>query len=443
MGKLSTICALFLCLAAWHGPFEPTARAAVGTPENREAQQTYERLRLLGRAFDLIKREYVEKPDENELIEAAIDGMLRSLDPHSAYLNEQDFNEMQLSTRGDFGGLGIEVTMENGLVKVVSPIDDTPAFRAGLKSGDFITRIDGSDVLGLSLNDAVRKMRGKPGSPIDLTILSPGAQKPRDVTLNRGKIKINPIKSHLEGGDIGYIRVSTFNEKTADDLEEALKKLGKDKAIKGLVVDLRNNPGGLLDQAVKVTDLFLPEGEIVFTQGRDGKNTMRFAATTETALEETVPMVVLINNGSASASEIVAGALQDHRRAVIMGVKSFGKGTVQTIRNMNGGKTAIRISTARYYTPSGRSIQATGIEPDILVAQATIKPTERGQTRTEAALTNALPNPAEGQSLPPRSKQEAEGKSEQDDSSAKSEDYQLSRAIDLLRGLSLARATNS
>ena len=419
---------LTLGLMLW----SPHAQSAQG--DGQGTQQTYERLRLLGRAFDLIKREYVEQPDENKLIEAAIDGMLRSLDPHSAYLNEQAFSEMQLSTKGDFGGLGIEVTMENGLVKVVSPIDDTPAFKAGLRSGDFITQIDDVAVLGLSLSEAVSKMRGEPGSEINLTVLSPGEEKPKLVKIVRGKIEINPIKSRLEGGDIGYVRISTFNEKTAADLERALKKLNGGKRLKGLVLDLRNNPGGLLDQAVRVTDLFLPEGEIVFTQGREGNNTMRFAATAETAITDDLPMVVLINNGSASASEIVAGALQDHKRAVIMGVTSFGKGTVQTIRNMSGGKTAIRLSTAKYYTPSGRSIQATGIEPDIVVVQSEVRPIEQGKPRTEVSLVNSLPNP--------RQKTQASGGREAG-GGGKNDDYQLSRAIDLLKGLYLTRTAQS
>ena len=406
----------------------------------QEAEKPYQHLRLFGYAFDLIKREYVENPDNKELIEAAIDGMLRSLDPHSAYLNAQDFEEMKLSTRGDFGGLGIEVTMENGLVKVVSPIDDTPAAKAGIKSGDFITDIDSTPVFGLSLDEAVSKMRGTPGTEITLTIFSPnppeGAEQTKNLTIVRAKIDIKPIKASLKEGDLGYIRISAFNEKTGEELEDSLKQLKaseelKSGKLKGLVLDLRNNPGGLLDQAIKVADLFLNEGEIVLTKGRDGKDTNRWSATTQTAVGNAIPIVVLINNGSASASEIVAGALQDHRRAVIMGTKSFGKGTVQTVRPIRtekGESAAIRISTARYYTPLGRSIQAKGIEPDITVLQAEVKPIDNPTSPlSEANLRGALD--AVMKKADPDAKTTAEPI-----------DYQLTRALDLLKGLNLTKS---
>jgi carboxyl-terminal processing protease len=389
-------------------------------------QGTFRSLKLFGDVFERVRAEYVEEVGDEELIEAAISGMLTSLDPHSSYLDQDRYRDMQVQTRGEFGGLGIEVTMENGLVKVVSPIDDTPAFRAGIEAGDLISQIDGEAVMGLSLGEAVELMRGPPNTDINLTILREGAEEPIDVELTRAVIKISPVRSRVER-DVGYLRVTTFNEQTEDALVEELDKiraeLGDD--MLGVVLDLRNNPGGLLDQAVSVADLFLDRGEVVSTRGRTADEVQRFNARSGDVLDS-LPMVVLVNGGSASASEIVAGALQDHRRAIVMGTRSFGKGSVQTIMPVSGAG-AIRLTTARYYTPAGTSIQATGIVPDIEVKQATLAVEENGERRREANLRGRLDNDQE---------QEAAG--ERADLAER--DYQLARAVDLLRGVSLFSA---
>jgi len=330
--------------------------------------EIYRQLDLFGEVFDRIRREYVEDPDTRKLIEAAISGMLKSLDPHSSYLTPKSYNDMLVNIRGEFGGLGIEVTMENGVIKVVSPIDDTPAARAGVLAGDLIIKIDGKPVKGLTLNQAVEKMRGKPGTPITITVLRKGKKKPFDIRIVRDIIRIRSVKWSVEGGDIGYIRITQFNEQTEPRLKEAIadleKKLGN--RLKGFIIDLRNNPGGLLDQAWKVSDAFLDKGEIVSVRGR--REAKRWDATPGD-LAKGKPIVVLINGGSASASEIVAGALQDHKRAVLIGTRSFGKGSVQKIIPLPPDRGAIRLTTERYYTPSGRSIQATGITPDHVVEQ--------------------------------------------------------------------------
>ncbi|BAQ47432.1 MULTISPECIES: S41 family peptidase [Methylobacterium] len=354
--------------------------------------ETYRQLSLFGDVFEKIRTDYVEKPDEGKLIEAAVNGMLTSLDPHSSYMDAKSFRDMQVQTKGEFGGLGIEVTMEDGLIKVVTPIDDTPAARAGLLANDVITQIDGDQVQGLSLNQAVDKMRGPVNSPVKLKITRKEAKEPLEVTLNRDLIRIKPVRSRTEGGDIGYIRLTQFNEQTYDGLKAAVDKLSTElpgDKLKGFVIDLRNNPGGLLDQAVMVSDAFLDRGEIVSTRGRNPDETQRFSAKSGD-LTKGKPIVVLVNGGSASASEIVAGALQDHKRATVLGTRSFGKGSVQSIIPL-GGNGALRLTTARYYTPSGRSIQAKGIEPDQEVLQDVPDDLKgKDETKGEAGLKGHL-----------------------------------------------------
>jgi carboxyl-terminal processing protease len=416
-----------------------------GTPDSDN--DTYRQLKLFGDVFERVRADYVEEVTDKELIESAINGMLTSLDPHSAFLNADSFKDMQVQTKGEFGGLGIEVTMENGFVKVVSPIDDTPAYGAGLQAGDFVTHLDGEPVLGLTLAEAVDRMRGKVGTDITLTIRR-AEQEPFDVTITRDIIKIQSVRSRLEG-NIGYLRITTFNEQTFPGLERELNDLREQAngELRGLILDLRNNPGGLLDQAIAVSDAFLDRGEIVSTRGRDESDSQRWNAR-DGDLAEDLPIVVLINAGSASASEIVAGALQDRRRAILMGTKSFGKGSVQTIIPVQG-QSAIRLTTARYYTPSGRSIQAKGIEPDIVVEQATIETNGQRRLRREADLRGALENPEgesqeDGAEQPETQEAPEEGVDEEgvdEDAEAEGEqpitDYQLSRALDLLRGLNL------
>ena len=363
-----------------------------GTSAVAASAETYRQLSLFGDVFEKVRTDYVEKPEESKLIESAVNGMLTSLDPHSSYMDAKAFRDMQTTTKGEFGGLGIEVTMEDGLIKVVSPIDDTPASKAGLLANDIITQIDDDQVQGLTLNQAVDKMRGPVNSPVRLKISRKEAKDPIDVTLNRDIIKIRPVRSKVEGGDIGYVRLTQFNEQTFEGLKTAIDKLqteiGNDK-LKGYVVDLRNNPGGLLDQAVMVSDAFLDRGEIVSTRGRNPDETQRFSAKAGD-LAKGKPIVVLVNGGAASASEIVAGALQDHKRATIMGTRSFGKGSVQSIIPL-GGQGALRLTTARYYTPSGRSIQAKGIEPDQEVLQEVPDDLKgKDETKGEAGLKGHL-----------------------------------------------------
>jgi len=335
---------------------------------NAANSETYRQLNLFGDVFDRIRSDYVEQPEDSKLIDAAISGMLAALDPHSSYMNAKGFQEMQVQTRGEFGGLGIEVTMENGVVKVVAPIDDTPAAKAGVLGGDLITHLDGEQIVGMTLNQAVEKMRGPVNTPILLTVVRKGSEDPIEIKIVRDIIRIRSVRSRAEE-DVGYIRITTFNEQTQQGLNRVIKDLNAkigDK-IKGYVLDLRNNPGGLLDQAISVSDSFLDRGEIVSTRGRNAEQTQRYNAEFGDLIKNK-PLVVLINGGSASASEIVAGALQDHQRATILGTKSFGKGSVQTIIPL-GSMGAIRLTTARYFTPSGRSIQAKGIDPDIAVEQ--------------------------------------------------------------------------
>ncbi|KZB64895.1 peptidase S41 [Thalassospira lucentensis] len=408
------------------------ASPALAQSSPTTSAETYRLLNLFGDVFEQVKSKYVEEVDDKQLIEAAINGMLTSLDPHSSYLNMDNFEEMQVDTRGEFGGLGIEVTMEEGFVKVISPIYDTPAEKAGLQPGDYITHIDGTPIRGLGLNEAVEMMRGKVNTDIRLTIMRKGEAAPFDVTLTRAVIKIQSVRSEAKD-DVGYIRITKFNEQTYSGLQRAITDM-RDQIgpeMKGLVIDLRNNPGGLLDQAISVSDAFLDKGEIVSTRPRDTENTERYNARPGD-LADGLPMIVLVNDGSASASEIVAGALQDHRRAVIMGTRSFGKGSVQTILPMPG-NVALRLTTARYYTPSGKSIQEVGIVPDIIVPQARVESIEAAQRRSEADLNGALRNEDETIS-------NAESDANDRRSAAEEialEDYQLSRALDMIRGIAL------
>ncbi|MFO1243270.1 MAG: S41 family peptidase [Rickettsiales bacterium] len=419
-----------------------------------ESEDTYELLNLFGDVFERVRRDYVEPVSDKDLIESAINGMLTSLDPHSGYLNEKSFEEMQVQTKGEFGGLGIEVTMENGLVKVVSPIDDTPAFKAGVQAGDYISQIDGEAVLGMTLSEAVEKMRGPIGTDIKITLMREGLKEPLDVKITRDLIRIKSVRQHAEG-NIGYIRITSFSETTYEGLEKAVKELNgeiKDGGMKGIVLDLRNNPGGLLDQAVAVADGFLDQGEIVSTRERDPQNTKRYSATPGD-LTNHLPMVVLINQGSASASEIVAGALQDQKRAVIMGIKSFGKGSVQTVIPLKN-HGAMRLTTSRYYTPSGHSIQAKGITPDIEVEQAKIEKVDANNNsmRSEADLPGRLASEDEQKNgftrrnkdirYPPAQMKKDDKKGTEDPVGKDLEtaqDFQLARALDLLRGLAKYR----
>jgi carboxyl-terminal processing protease len=423
--------------------FATQISAPLGAQEGGTAE-VYRQLDLFGDIFERVRSTYVEEVDEAELIEAAIDGMLSSLDPHSSYLPPEAFDDMQVQTRGEFGGLGIEVTMEDGVVKVVSPIDDTPAAAAGMQANDLITQVDGESVLGLTLREAVDLMRGPVGSEITITVVREGTEDPFDVTIIRDTIQITAVRTRVEG-DAVVVRITTFNDQTFDNLEsgiaEAIEEAGGLDAVSGFVIDLRNNPGGLLSQAIQVSDAFLDEGEIVSTRGRDPGDSERYNAR-DGDLTGGKPIVVLINGGSASASEIVAGALQDHRRAVVVGTKSFGKGSVQTIMPL-GPDYAIRLTTARYYTPSGRSIQALGVAPDIMVPQ---------QPRTDSEETAADPFPFRSEddlrgrldndslSEDERLQLEEDDRRAREAAERRAEDYQLSYALDLLRGLAALEA---
>ena len=410
---------------AWLVVFAIHASTAGGASAQNGSSDTFRHLKLFGDVFERVRAEYVEDVSDKELIESAINGMLTALDPHSSYLDTSKYRDMQVQTRGEFGGLGIEVTMEGGLVKVVSPIDDTPAWRAGMEAGDLISHIDGEPVMGLTLSEAVERMRGPVDTAIELKVIRKGRDEPFDVSLNRAIIKISPARGRLEA-DVIYMRLTTFNEQTnsamRDKVADLLDEIGD--GAKGIVLDLRNNPGGLLDQAVAVADAYLDSGEIVSTRGRRPDSIQRYNARSGD-IAEGLPMVVLINGGSASASEIVAGALQDHRRAIVMGTQSFGKGSVQTIMPV-ASQGAIRLTTARYYTPSGTSIQAKGISPDIQVLPANVELLEQGQGRREADLRGSLEN----EQAEDQDGTEANG-------SADPDDYQLARAVDLLRGIAL------
>ena len=390
-----------------------------------EDKEVYRYLNLFGEAFEKIKNNYVEEVTSKDLVEAAIEGMLGSLDPHSTFLNNQELNELKVQTKGEFGGLGIEVTLENGFVKVISPIDDTPASRAGIKAGDLITHLDDEPVLGMTLSEAVSIMRGKAGSKIKLTV-NRDENKTLQIQITRAIIELKAVKSKVQN-NIGYIRVSSFNQKVDVEIIKAIRKFKKNNKIIGYVLDLRNNPGGLLDQAVNVTDIFLERGEIVSTRGRFERDGSRYNAV-KNDLTGGLPLVVLINQGSASASEIVAGALQDHKRAIIMGTKSFGKGSVQTIIP-SGENVALKLTTAKYYTPLGRSIQKTGIDPDILVEQAELKKLDQNEGRKESDLRGAIDNEQTSKD---------DKKNSEEKLNDEFEDYQLSRAFDLILALDLA-----
>ena len=406
-----------------------TSSCAFAKEEPKEDINTYELLNIFGEVMERTKASYVEEETDKKLIEAAINGMLTSLDPHSSYLNEEDYKYMNEQTSGKFGGLGIEITMENGLVKVITPIDDTPAAKAGIQSGDYITDIDGQTVIGLTLNEVVSKLRGNPGTKIKITVRRSG-EKPFDVKLTRDIIKVKSVKHEIKNDDILYVRITAFNEDVDKDVEKAVEEAQKKlkNKLAGVVLDVRNNPGGLLDQAVKVSDLFLERGEIVSTRSRNEEDTVKYSATAGDIVKG-LPIVVMINEGSASASEITAGALQDHHRAIILGQKSFGKGSVQTVIPLRN-KAAMRLTTARYYTPSGRSIQAKGIEPDVDVKQAKLEEVKSyGLNLSEADLKGALKNEQSGDNKKNQAKK--------DDAEDDAKDYQLIRALDLVKALYL------
>jgi carboxyl-terminal processing protease len=403
--------------------------------------EIYKQLDLFGEVLERVRSDYVEKPDDDKLIEAAINGMLMVLDPHSSYLNPKQFRDMQVQTEGEFGGVGLEVTMENGLIKVVSPIEDTPAAKAGLQSGDLITALDKEQVQGLTLQEAVENMRGPAKAPITLTIVRKGVQDPFDVKLVRDVIHIKPVKYNAED-DVGYIRITTFNEQTTANLQKAVEALKKEigPKLKGYIIDLRNDPGGLLDQAISVSDSFLDEGAIVIIKGRNLEQTQRSNATPGD-ISEGKKLVVLINGGSASASEIVAGALQDHHRATIVGTRSFGKGSVQTIIPL-GSDGALRLTTARYYAPSGRSIQAKGIEPDVVVDEELpddLKKAAENAQQSEANLRGHL----KGEDEEDNSKDKEEGGSSSYVPQEKDKDTQLKYGLDLLRGIKSVDTDNN
>ena len=396
----------------------------------------YEMLELFGRAFEITKERYVDDVNNKKLIENAIDGMLSKLDPHSSFLNADDFNDMTEQTTGSFGGLGIEVTMDKGVIKVISPLDDSPAFKAGIEAGDLITHIDDAQVQGLTLTEAIKKMKGKPGTKVKLKIFRENSE-PLDITVVRDIIRTEPVKSKVkDDGNVGYIRLSTFNENSFDDMVKAIRKIKSDNPnVKGFVLDLRNNTGGLLDQAVKISDAFLNKGEIVSIMSRQKDGSRVFFASEGDVLDNK-PLVVIINGASASAAEIVAGALQDHRRAVLIGTKSYGKGSVQTLIPL--GDTALKLTTARYYTPSGRSIQAEGIEPDVVVNRAKIEEEKEDRMFSEETLTNALKNDTKKDT-----KKDAKSDSEKSDEERDAKDYQLIRAVDLVKGIAVYEERNN
>jgi carboxyl-terminal processing protease len=408
-------------------------RVMIGDSAKAAVADTYRQLNLFGDVFERVRADYVEKPDDQKLIESAINGMLAGLDPHSSYMDAKSFKDMQVQTRGEFGGLGIEVTMEEGLIKVVTPIDETPAAKAGILANDIITKLDDEQVQGLTLNQAVEKMRGPVNTKIKLTVMRKGSDKPIELSITRDVIRVRAVRSEVQGDDVGYIRMTQFNEQTTEGLKKAIDEIAakvSDDKLKGYILDLRNNPGGLLDQAISVSDAFLQKGEIVSTRGRNAEETQRFNARPGD-LTKGKPVIVLINGGSASASEIVAGALQDHRRVTVVGTRSFGKGSVQTIIPLGSGNGALRLTTARYFTPSGRSIQAKGISPDIEVLQDVPEDLKaKTDTKGEASLRGHL-KAAEGTEqtgsqsyIPPDQKN----------------DKALIMATDLLRGIKVNSA---
>lgn len=445
-----TVFAMTLALLCNDGARAAQKAQKPKSPEE-QAALVYKYLNVFSETLKRAKTDYVEEVGEDKLIEYAINGMLSSLDPHSSYLDAETFKDMREQTKGEFGGLGIEVTMDNGFVKVISPIDDTPAFKAGIQAGDYITHIDGTTVLGETLTQAVEKMRGPVKSKVKLTIRRRN-KDPFDVTLTRDNIKIRSVKAEKKDPDVGYIRISSFSETTTDDVKKEIEKIQKDNAdLSGYVLDLRNNPGGLLEQAVSVADLFLNEGEIVSTRPRRAEETQRYSAT-KGDITKNKPVVILINEGSASAAEIVAGALQDHKRAVIAGMRSFGKGSVQTVIPVTG-FGAIRLTTARYYTPSGRSIQAKGIEPDIVIPPAHVEYfAVRSDDFAEASFSNALAKQDEDKTSKDKTMKEKKDKKakakdkerdpfdEKPKEEKKIKDYQLDRAIDIVKAMGIYRS---
>src|ERR1700722_5887704 len=407
-----------------------TALGASARADAAAAADTYRAVNLFGDIFERVRAHYVDKPDDAKLIESAISGMLSGLDPHSSYMDAKSYRDMQVQTRGEFGGLGIEVTQEDGAIKVVAPIDDTPAAHAGILAGDVITHLDGEAIQGMTLNQAVDKMRGAVNTKITLRITRKGVNKPLDVTLTRDVIRVKSVRSEVQGDDIGYIRISSFNEQTTDGLKKAIDDIAAKippAKLKGYILDLRNNPGGLLDQAISVCDTFLEHGEIVSARGRDDEETQRFDAHAVDLINGK-PLIVLINGGSASASEIVAGALQDQKRATILGTRSFGKGSVQTIIPLGSGNGALRLTTARYYTPSGRSIQALGITPDIEVLQDVPDDVKKTAASTEIKGESSLPGHLKGEG------EEKYGSQSYVPANAK-DDKALQMALQLLRGI--------
>jgi carboxyl-terminal processing protease len=426
MIRKTALIATGIVIGAGSATLGQQARALLSAPAVAATADTYRHLSLFGDVFDKVRADYVEKPDEQKLVENAINGMLTSLDPHSSYLDAKGFKDMRTQTEGKFGGLGIEVTQEEGVVKVVTPIDDTPASRGGVMSGDYIVAIDDDSVQGMTLNQAVDKMRGAINTPVKLTILRGKEKNKVEIKLVRAEIHIKSVRSRKQDDDIAYVRISQFNEETADGLKAAMAKLQQEipaDKFKGYIIDLRNNPGGLLDQSIQVVNTFIDKGEIVSTRGRNAEESQRYSARPGD-LSKGKPVVVLINGGSASASEIVAGALQDHKRATLIGTRSFGKGSVQTIIPLGGQSGALRLTTARYYTPSGRSIQAKGIDPDMIILQDV--PDElkgKDDTKGEASLKGHLKNGEDEKSgsqayVPPDEKK----------------DKQLIAAVELLHG---------
>jgi carboxyl-terminal processing protease len=418
-----------LSISIGHGVFAEREQPSVA------AGLPVEELRTFSDVFGRIKNDYVENVEDSDMLENAIRGMLSGLDPHSSYLDHEQFKELQVGTSGEFGGLGIEVGMEDGFVKVIAPIDDTPAQRAGVQAGDLIIRLDDTPVKGLTLNDAVKIMRGKPGTVLKLTVVREGVEKPLKIDIKRDIIKVRSVKSKMLEGNFGYVRISQFQSKTAENMVDAIDKLKKEAGgtLKGMVLDLRNNPGGVLNGAVAVSDAFLKKGLIVYTEGRVNDSKLRFNATPDDILDN-APIVVLVNQGSASASEIVSGALQDHHRAIIVGTQTFGKGSVQTILPLSNG-TAVKLTTARYYTPSGRSIQAEGIVPDIELDQVRVSAVESSfEPIKEADLSGHLSN-GNGK----KSAKESDENEEQEEESLAQSDYLLYEALNLLKGLSIQR----
>jgi len=439
--KINTRYLLMVMIGVFIGAgitFDMTVLADRAPPAKEGAPLPLDELRGFTEVFSRIKSDYVESVEDKKLLQDAIQGMLAGLDPHSAYLDAESFKEVRIETEGQFGGLGIEVTMENGFVKVVAPIEDTPAARAGLKTGDLIIRLDDKAVKGLALSEAVRLMRGKPGTDIVLTVVREGESKPLKFTITRAVIKIQSVKSRLLEPGYGYLRITQFQAGTNKGVERAIKKMLDESggSLKGLVLDLRNNPGGILNAAVTISDAFLDKGLIVYTEGRVADSKLKFSASPGD-LTKGAPMVVLVNGGSASASEIVAGALQDHHRAIIMGTKTFGKGSVQTIIPVGNG-SALKITTARYYTPNGRSIQASGIVPDIVTQEAKVTLKEGSDRLREADLARHLSNENGDASETAPAKPAKSGKSP---SEKEAEDYQLQEAVNLLKGISIYRKT--